>query len=390
MFAAAAALASGAPAAAHFFVSPLDRVCVSPDAPGSGWFAEVFLDIPDQWAGSLLSAEAYVAGLPPDFTFRSAYVDFPAGPVDALLDADVASIGAWLGGEITNVSDPAQLGRPIGNFLIKFHGHTDVRLEYSSLGVATLPVLLDFGTHGYGGYRLRLGSTSIYRVQNHVFNGNNPFFTENALVHGMGLFPVAFTYYNRFDPEAAVGHERVGVELYSFHHDGLPWPAGQSHFDPIFGYMTLTPPSVIYQPEEVPALARGDADGDGAITLVDFAAAQRCFGGEGQSAGEACLVLDFDNDADVDGADLGWLIELLGGPGIYPRLPGDYDSDNRVDLSDYRWLQWCVTAGGSDDRGGLKVGCEALDFDANLVIDTIDLQTFGTLMFGPVSGVGPD
>jgi len=389
---AACLLAACAPVSAHFFVSPLDRLCASPETPGVGWRAEVFLGIPDNWAGSLLSAETYVAGLAPDFTFKTPYVDFPAGPEDSLLDADVAGIGAFLGGGITDVSDPAALNQPIGNFLIRFSALVDVRIADSTLGVSTMPVLLDFGTQGYGGYRMRLGSTSIYRVQNHVFNGNNPFFTENALVHGLGLFPITFTYYNRFDPQGANGHERVGVELYSFHPGGLPWPAGLNHFDPIGGYMTLAPPTPFYQPGDQPALARGDFDRDGAISLADFAAAQRCHTGDGGVATNACLVLDYDNDGDVDLADIAWLLNLLAGPAECALLPGDYDADNRIDLDDVRWFQWCVTAGGDEDRGtdqrgGLRVGCEAFDFDANSRIDLADWVVFQLLLFGPTLNV---
>lgn len=368
-------------AGAHFFVSPLDRTSASPDAPGTGWRAEVYLDIPDNFAGSLLSAESYVAGRAPDFTFETAYVDFPPGPEDALLETEVADLGEWLGDGVTAVSDPAKLAHPMGNFLIRFSGLVNVRLAVNTLDIVGLPVLLDFGTQGYGGYRLRIGTTSIYRVQNHVFNGNNPFFTENALVHGLGLFPLQFTYYNRYDPTDAAGHERVGVELYSFYAGGLPWPAGANFTSTRFGNMTVTPPSAIYQPENIPPLARADADADGSVTLADFAAAQRCAGG---SPEPACAALDLDGDGAVADFDLEWLTRLLAGPGVHPLLPGDYNADNRVDLADFRWFQWCTAGGGGgDDRGGLKVGCEAFDFDADAVIDAADFAVFQRFLFGP-------
>jgi hypothetical protein len=383
LLAIAAALTVRASAQAHFFVSPLDRVAASPSEPGTGWSAEVFLDIPDNWASSLLSAETYTAGLSPDFTFRTAYVDFPPGPADALLDAEVPDMGTFLGGGISDVSDPDRLGHPMGNFVIRFKGLVNVRPEVNTLGIVGLPVLLDFGTQGYGGYRLKIGATSIYRIQNHVFNGDNPFFTENALVHGLGLFPIECTYLNRYDPAGEFGHERVGVELYSFYAGGLPWPAGANFVDPVFGEMTITPPTAIYQPDGVPPLARGDFDGDGSITLADFAGAQRCYSGPDGSIALTCSVMDFDSDGDVDGFDIERLTDLLAGPRVHPVLPGDYDADNRIDLADYRWFQWCFSASGDEDRGGLKVGCEAFDFDADGVIDIADFHMFGLLVFGP-------
>ncbi|HRX85902.1 MAG TPA: hypothetical protein P5572_12865 [Phycisphaerae bacterium] len=376
-------LCAGA-ARAHFFVSPLDRVSASPATPGTGWSAAVYLDIPDNFASSLLSAETYVASRAPDFTFHADYVDFPAGPQDSLLETDVPDMGTLLGSAATDVSDPAALAHPLGNFLIRFTGLVNVRPEVNALDIPGLPVLLDFGTQGYGGYRLRVGTTSIYRVQNHVFNGDNPFYSENALVHGFGLFPIQVTYFNRYDPTGAEGHERVGVELYSFYAGGLPWPAGTVINNPVFGPMTVTPPSAIYQPQDVPALARGDADGDGSITLADYAALQRCAGGI--ALDDACAVMDLDGDGTMGDFDVHWFTQLLAGPGAYPLLPGDYNADNRVDLADYRWFQWCVQPGGGDDRAGLKVGCEAFDVDANARIDAADYAVFQRFVFGPDAG----
>ncbi len=64
--------------------------------------------------------------------------------------------------------------------------------------------------------------------------------------------------------------------------------------------------------------AAGDADGDFDTDLADYAAYQRCFGGEGIDPPEAdCLVFDFDEDDDVDLDDLPALLMAWGQAGIF-------------------------------------------------------------------------
>lgn len=63
------------------------------------------------------------------------------------------------------------------------------------------------------------------------------------------------------------------------------------------------------------ACASADFDSDGDVDLVDFAAFQRCFTGEGVAAGEVCECLfDFAPDGDVDNADYQEFYLLISGP----------------------------------------------------------------------------
>ncbi len=372
----------------HFFVDTIDRVADSPPYPGTGWQAEVWLDLPESAAGSLIAAEAYLRTHPADFTFRTAYVDFPPGPADSALDSELATIGAFLGDDISQVSDPAQLNRPMGHCVIRFAGLINVCLADSTLGIPGLPVLLDFGTQGYGGYRTRIGVTSIYRVQGAAYSAGNPFFTENALVQAAGLFPIEVTYLNRHAPTADNGDERAGVELYSWHPDGLPWPAGQVAIFPGRGAMTITPPHVVYQPDELPPAAYGDVDADGAVTLRDYQTLQQCAGG---STAAHCAALDAGPDGAIDAADLRTFVGVLSGPAAYAYLPGDFNADRRVDLDDYRWLQRCQSSGGGGDdfRATLPAGCSVFDRNADArvdVADFLDIQPFWAASFAPPGG----
>lgn len=368
----------------HFFVVTADRVGASPAAEGSGWYAEVFLNIPEESAAQLLGAEAYIAVREPDFTFRTPYIDFPAGPADSVLDAELGTIGGFLNDYIFEVSDPALLDEPPGSFVIRFSGLLDVRFEHSTLGEFGLPALIDFATQGYGGYRTRIGSTSIYRVQD-SFAAGGPLFTENALVLGLGLFPIQVTYLNRFDPDNLNGQERAGVELYSWHGGGLPWPAGEVLAWPGFGPMTVTPPRVVYQPEQIESPPKGDFDADTGVTLADYQGLQNCQSGPGPAGlGPQCVKLDFDADDDVDVADVLQFVSMLRGPDEAALLPGDFDADQRIDLADAQWLQNCFsTGGGEEDRLALDTGCEILDYDLNDQVDLEDYIHFASVLTGP-------
>jgi hypothetical protein len=373
-------------AQAHFSVPVVDRVAAAPSTPGTGWLATVYLNVPDINTSSIISAEAYIATVEPDFTFRCSYIDFPAGPEDSALDVDLATIGDFLDGDIWDVSDPGQLAAPMGNFVIRFTGLLNVRVEQNTSGVFGLPVLLDLGTQGYGGYRTRVGRTSIYRAINHVVNGNDPFFSENALVDAMGLFPIEVTYLNDYDTDDGDGQERVGVELYSFHPGGLPWPSGTVFTDPVLGDMAVTPPRFIYQPEDIPALPKGDGDADGSATLADFAGLQRCMGADSPTqASSACRAFDFDNDGVIDAFDRDRFMALFQGPLVYPVSPGDVTADSRIDLRDYRWFQSCAEPSGGDDdfRAAYPKGCEAIDFDGNGLVNLADFAIFTRLLHGP-------
>ncbi len=61
----------------------------------------------------------------------------------------------------------------------------------------------------------------------------------------------------------------------------------------------------------------GDADGDSAVELADYAAYQRCFGGPDlEPADPDCAVMDFDEDDDVDSDDLPPFLLAWGQPGL--------------------------------------------------------------------------
>ena len=83
-------------ARAHILVSRGDRVGAYPAYDGSGWVAEVFLNIPGTSASSLLAAESHADSTTPDFTFRTPWIDFPAGPGAAGRDSDFATVGDFL------------------------------------------------------------------------------------------------------------------------------------------------------------------------------------------------------------------------------------------------------------------------------------------------------
>jgi hypothetical protein len=64
----------------------------------------------------------------------------------------------------------------------------------------------------------------------------------------------------------------------------------------------------------VKACAEPDADEDGDVDLVDFAAFQRCFGAAGVEGAECRCAFDADNDGDIDLADYSDLGAALTGP----------------------------------------------------------------------------
>ncbi|GJM23708.1 MAG: hypothetical protein DHS20C16_01230 [Phycisphaerae bacterium] len=343
------------------------------------------MNIPDASAITLLNAEIYIANRSPDFTFKTTYIDFPAGPSDGALDTSYATIGDFLDDYIFDVSDPSKLEEPFGSFLIRFNGLLNVQIRDSSFEAYGLPLLIDFATQAHGGYRTRIGTTSIYRVQNTAFVGS-PFMTENAVLLGLGLFPIQITYLQQYDPTNASGNELAGVELYSWHPNGLPWPAGAAMNNPRFGDMTVTSPNVIYQTSEIPAPAKCDFNGDFRGDLLDVQALQLCFGGDGfdvvaNGGDPACLAFDFDDDGDVDVADAQLFTMSAAGPDKYPYLKGDYTTDQSIDLKDYQWMQTCFSASiDEEERGTLATGCEWMDFNGDDIVNLVDFGYFGVLI----------
>lgn len=80
-------------ASAHVFVPESFRVGAYPPHEGTGWVAEVYLNLPIRASGDLLRAEAYVLTEIPDFTFQTDWIDFPAGPVATDLDENFSTMG---------------------------------------------------------------------------------------------------------------------------------------------------------------------------------------------------------------------------------------------------------------------------------------------------------
>ena len=296
-------------ATAHVFILEHYRLGSFPPYDGSGWVVEAFTDIPDESASNLIVAERYISEREPDFTFRTDWIDFPAGPVPDDLDVNFATIGDFLNDYIYDVSDPSKLDEPFGHLLLRFKGLLRVALadDVSLTGLEGLPVWVEFGTLGHDGYRTRVVDT-IYRLPI-VLNVHHPFFHENLIVLAAGLFPIEVTYFNRYEPDSEDGLERAGIELYSWHGGGLPWPGGNNLVHAIRGPSTIVPPRVIYQPEDVLPLVKGDYDSDFDIDLLDFRWFQVCYTGIGDEGKGfnlelGCKSLDFDDDQDVDGDDL--------------------------------------------------------------------------------------
>lgn len=346
---------------AHVFVSKSHRVGAFPPHDGSGWLAEVFLDIPnfdlahladvtacmhgpgqpfdagceradldrdgdvdmkdlwrlerDYFLANLIAAERFADAQVPDFTFKTDWIDFPAGPQDSDLDANFKTMGDFFNDHIRDVSDPEKLDEPFGSFFVRFTGLVKVTLddEVRIRDFIDLPVWVEFGTMGYDGYRTRVGET-VYRISN-VNWGGQPFFNFGPSIETAGLYPIEVTYFNSYDPTGVMGYERAGVELYSWHGGGLAWPAGQRMIHQVKGPGTLLPPRVVYQLQDVLPLVRGDFDADADVDLRDFRWLQVCFDPNVVFPPFGCDQLDFDADGDVELDDQVRFLETFFGPG---------------------------------------------------------------------------
>ncbi len=303
-------------AAAHVFVFEEYRAGSFPPYDGDGWIGEAYI-IPEESAAHLISAEIHADGREPDFTFRTHWIDFPAGPEPDGLDAEFATVGDFLEGNVFDVSDPAQLDLPFDHLLLRFTGFLRVALEddVSLDGSGALPVWVEMGSLGHDAYRTRVVD-SVYRLPI-ILYGNNPFAHENAIVMATGLFPIQVTYFNKYEPDSDQGLERAGIELYSWHGGGLPWPGGENLVHPERGAATILPPEVIYQSQDVLPVIQGDYDGDFDVDLHDARWFQYCHTGRGDEVGGftlelGCNKLDFDDDADVDTDDLAAFLDAVG------------------------------------------------------------------------------
>ncbi len=294
---------------AHVFVPKTFRLGAFPPYEGSGWEAEVYLNIPDASAEHLLIAENWIASRAPDFTFLTDWIDFPAGPVTLAHDADLETMADFLDGHIHDVSDPAMLNEPFGNFIIKFSGYLRVAMEDDtppdeSVVWTGLPVWVDFGTAAQDGYRLVVGQT-IYRFP--LVGTLDFFWREQPILESTGMFRIEFTYFNKYDPFGSLRTESTGVELNTWHGGGLPWPSGNNMIHPRLGPGTIIPPRIIYRLEDIQPLMPGDFDADSDVDAQDARWFQTCFTGppdEGVLLLDiGCERFDFDEDVDVDAAD---------------------------------------------------------------------------------------
>lgn len=303
---------------AHVFIPAPLRAGAYPPWPGGGWVGEAFLNLPAESAVHLIAAENYVetSGVQPDFTFRTDWIDFPAGEQPYGLDTEFATVGDLLNDYIWDVSDPAKLDEPLSHFLLRFRGFVRVATADNMGPPARLPVWIDMATTAHDGFRTRISET-IYRLP--ITQPGNASFRENAIVMALGLFPIEVTYLNRYDPTGLEDWRNAGIEFYSWHESGPPRP-GTTHLeDPLLGFPTLFPPHVVYQTADVLPILPGDFEADSDVDLADQAAFQECFTGppdENKIVLElGCAALDLDGDADVDRHDLTLFIEALTGPG---------------------------------------------------------------------------
>ncbi len=348
------------PLSAHIFISRTHRVGAYPTHDGQGWIGEVFLNVPNfdlthhgmlqncmtgpskQYleetclAGDLLPdqhvdlrdvakfqiqfhdphlvrIERLIPDREPDFTFRTDWIDFPSGPADSGQDADFETMGDFFDAYIYDVSDPAMLNEPFGAFLVKFTGFLKITAEDEVRvgNITGLPVWIDVGTMAYDAYRLRIGEI-IYQRSN--VKWTRPFTNFGPAVEVLGLFPIEITYLNIYDPAAQFQNDRAGVEIYSWHGDGLPWPAGLQMVHEVRGPATLLPPRAIYQQEDIEFVHPGDFDADFDIDLADFQWFQFCADPTFFFLPSFCRVFDFNGDEVVDGDDYtsrGYILRVL-------------------------------------------------------------------------------
>lgn len=298
---------------AHVFVSRLSRVSAIPREPGVGWRAEAWLNLPDEKATDVITAGQYANANEPTFTFTTRWIDFPEGPDALLADNQFDTIGDFLGASISDVSDPAALNEPFGNFFIRFSGFisVDLSLETRIRDIIGLPIWVDFGTMGADGHRLKVMDT-IYQVPNSNFS--NPWFSFGPSIEAPGVYPIELDYFNRFNPDDEFDAPSAGIELYGFHPGGIAYPAGEQMINERFGVGTLIPPSAVYQPEQFVPLRQGDFDADTDVDLRDFRWLQVCSNPVLFILPAGCSSVDFNADQKVDQFDIDMFLPLLEEP----------------------------------------------------------------------------
>ncbi len=321
------AMATSFSAHAHVFVENDQRTGAIPPYEGGGWVCEAFLGIPDDDASHLLSAEAYVSKRTPNLTFKTEWIDFPAGPTGSRPDTTFATLGHFLDDHIFDVSDLGQLDEPFGHFLFRCKGVLAVRTQDdietviggNNANTAQLPTWVEVGTFGNDGFRTEIGSQLIYRIPI-VTGPTNQFFHDNMICLGLGMYPITITYFNRFDPTNEFNMGSAGVEVYSLHGSPFHYPGGEILALPDGTTASLIPPRVIYQEGDVLPIEDGDFNADGAVNMLDFQWMQHCHtgsGGDNVFPPVGCSIasctdcdsktvggfMDFDDDGDVDEFD---------------------------------------------------------------------------------------
>lgn len=290
-----------------------------PPYPGSGWIGEAYLNIPDDNVENLLTVESYVRNHEPDFTFRTSWIDFPAGPIEANFDTEFDTIGDFLNDYIYDVSDPSLLDEPFDHFFLRFRGFLKVRLEdeIRDREDVGLPVWIDLGTMGYDGFRSSVVVT-VYRIPDVNLN-DNPWTNFGPACEVPGLYEVEVTYFNRYDVDGTNGSPLAGIELYGFWPSEKAWPAGQQMFRPGFGFGRLVPPDIIYQAEDVLPVEPGDFHADSDIDMADFQWLQICANPEYFFLPSGCDAFDVNGDARIEHDEVVQMLQRMAdeqaGPG---------------------------------------------------------------------------
>lgn len=305
-------------AAGHVFIAKYNRVGGYPKDPGEGWYVEVFLNLPDTAVHNSITAETYIAAVEPDFTFRTPWIDFPAGPEPFALDSDLSTVGDLLNDYIYDVSDPSKLAEPMSHMAIRFTGllKSLISDEVRIREFYGMPTWIEFGVMAYDGDYVRVGDQICFETPD--ANLGDPWFNWGPAVQAQGLFPIEVLYFNRYDPQPDGEDDApyAGIEVYSWHGGGMALPAGENMIHAERGPGTLVPPARIYQPGDELPVPPGDFDADGDVDFADFRWMQTCWYPPNGFIilPDGCETFDLAPDNDVDRDDLSDYVELMLGP----------------------------------------------------------------------------
>ena len=309
-------LSAAVTASAHVYIPKAERAGAYPKAEGAGWVGQVFLNLPESAVTNTITAESYIAGRQPDFTFRTPWIDFPAGPVGVAPDKNFVLVGDFLNDYLYDVSDPARLDEPMSHLVLRFTGFVKVVLEdeVRIRDIFGMPIWIEFGSLGYDGFNIRVGNVICYERPNSNFS--NPWFNFGPALQAQGLFPIMVTYFNRYDPGNLAGAPNGGIELYSWHGGGLALPAGENMIHAVRGPGTLVPPRIIYQAGDVLPVLQGDFDADSDVDFRDIQWFQECYYPPNGFIilPDGCETFDFAPDSDVDRNDFAEFLSLITGP----------------------------------------------------------------------------